>query len=118
MLSSGAFFRIRFFFYRDDSAGYTHNSSSPHFSNSYSVADPSWYVDSGANYHVTLYSDDLDYVVPTGKSHLTTCNGTQSPILGIGSTSIPSATKNLMSVNKLIQLYSYILDMHSLPYNP
>lgn len=96
-------------------------SAPPHayYANPYSVTDPTWYMDSGANYHVTPHFEQLEEIAPTSKSHLITCTREQTPILGVGSTVIPcahasklrlndvlyvpSATKSLMSVNKLVR---------------
>lgn len=71
-------------------------------------------MDSGANYHVTPYMDNLDQVTSLGKTtHLYTCTREKTNITGIGSISlsdlqlndvfvVPTTTKNLLSVNKLI----------------
>lgn len=43
-------------FYADFQDGYSANPQA--------VADPNWYVDSGANYHVTPYSEQLENYTP------------------------------------------------------
>lgn len=81
------------------------------------VNDPAWYMDSGANYHVTPFTEQLEHVDSVGKhTHLLTCTGDVTPIVGVGSGSlslphsklslrdvlvVPNATKNLLSVHKL-----------------
>ena len=72
-------------------------------------------MDSGANYRVTLDSENLNHVNPIGKSHLLTCTGERTRVSGIGFMTfpssklslnevfvVPSATKQLLSVNKLV----------------
>lgn len=71
------------------------------------VMDPSWYMDSGASYHVTPHSAQFEDFTPTGE---------QASVTGIGSVSlfqnnsklqlndvllVPTATKSLISVSKL-----------------
>ncbi|KAK4276094.1 hypothetical protein QN277_019083 [Acacia crassicarpa] len=103
-------------YYRDESAAFNHSPPQAYYANSNSYSD--WYMDSGANYHIIPHSGQFEEMIPTGKSHITTCTGEQRPILGIGTVTIPckqskfhlkdvlyvpSATKNLMSVNRLVQ---------------
>lgn len=91
-------------------------SPSP-FAQPQSVADPAWYIDSGANYHVTPHSERLDHVDSLGNPvHLHTCTGDITRVVGIGSGSlslphsnlslkdvlvVPNATKSLLSVQRL-----------------
>ncbi|KAK4262401.1 hypothetical protein QN277_027966 [Acacia crassicarpa] len=106
--------------YYGNDDGYTNsNYYANHYANQFSVADPAWYMDSGANYHVSPDPDHFEEITPSGKSHLITCTGERSPILGIGSATIPctlnsnlrlrdvlyvpTATKNLLSVNRLLR---------------
>lgn len=110
--SSGQFSQSPHAFYAGSADGYGANPRS--------VADPCWYMDSGANYHVTPFSDQLENYTQVGKTHLFTCTGEKTKVVGIGSTSlstsspksklilndvllVPSATKNLVSVNRLTQ---------------
>lgn len=75
-------------------------------------------MDSGANFHVTPHVEQLDQATSVGKpTHLYTCTGEKTSISGVGFVSlptnsdsqlhlndvliVPSATKNLLSVNKL-----------------
>ena len=86
-------------------------------------------MDSGSNYHVTPNSETLDQVHSVGKAHLLTCTGEKASVTGIGSVFlpysklhlndvliVPSATKNLLSVQKLandnqVKLLSLILSV-------
>ncbi|KAK4253216.1 hypothetical protein QN277_010546 [Acacia crassicarpa] len=105
-------------YYRNDSSGFSHfQSPQAFYANSSIFTNPSWYMDSGANYHVTPNSEQLEDVTPVGTFYITTCTRQPSSIAGIGSVTIPcnqsqlilktvlhvpSATKNLINVNHLI----------------
>lgn len=73
-------------------------------------------MDNGSNYHVTPNSENLDQVNYVCKSYLYTCTVEKATIAGIGSRFLPSSklhlndilivpstTKNLLSVPKLVE---------------
>jgi len=95
-----------------------HHNFSQHPSAFYAVPqtvnDSSWYMDSGASYHVAPKATQLNQFAPTSKKYLFTCTGEKVDIVGIGNTSlpksnlsirnmliVPSATKKLLSVDRL-----------------
>lgn len=87
------------------------------YANPQIVSDRSWYMDSGATHHITPYTEQLENFTLVGMSHLFTCTGEQAKIAGVSTASlsgsnsklhlndvllVANATKQLMSVNKLI----------------
>ncbi|KAK4252585.1 hypothetical protein QN277_014565 [Acacia crassicarpa] len=96
------------YFYLNDDDGHLN------FASAGSVADPTWYMDSGANHHVAPSTDYLDQTSASGKSFISTCTGERTPILATGNSKlapnlnlnkilvVPSSTKKLMSVSQLV----------------
>lgn len=92
------------------------------------IADPSWYADSGASNHVTgSYENITNATEYGGKECVTIGNGDKLPITCIGSASlsngkhvlhldnvlcVPEIAKNLVSISKLAQDNNVFIEFH------
>jgi len=61
--------------------------------------DPSWYMDSGASYHVCPNANQFDQFASTGKIYLFTCTGEKANIVGIGNTSLSQSNLSIKNVS-------------------
>lgn len=111
--------------------GQSHTSGQAYLASSNTVADPAWYMDSGATNHVTPDAHNLttksDY---KGKDKLVVGNGSKLPISHIGSSVIssnhvqrplylknilhvPHITKNLLSISQFTHDNNVIIEFSS-----
>lgn len=98
------------------------------FASPSSIVDPSWYLDSGANHHVTNQLENLslqsDY---SGEDKLTVGNGMALPITHYGSCTLPASpsplklsnvlvvphiTKNLLNISQLTADNNIYIEFH------